>query len=305
MNKGRNPELDLSRALVAIDSAVADACEELLPPEDCAEPSVAVRLESGLRGLRKLASGGAPDWRTRETAVLYSSWYQLGHVNLAYNVARVLVEKWAERLPNEKTLHVVDFGAGTSALPMAFELLRARASLPCDVVVHLVEPSKVLLEHGNRIFENLRENLGVFGGSPSLSITHPNGRRGVPTGNGTFCLMHAVYPDDEDMKHRVDRFVSRCAPVYGIATCNRRKMNVLTEFESSLLVGNFSCNSVDLSCVPDVDRTEYRKTLQYRRLLFQCGRKHFGDQSRVGQLLTRDVPLWPWEPTVREYVSVS
>ena len=301
MREKREMPLNLSQALMALDSAVAAACEELLPPEECANPSVAVRLENGLQSLRRLASGGSPDWQSRETAVLYSSWYQLGHVNLAYNVARVLVEQWTDCQPNEETLHIVDFGAGTSALPIAFELLGAREPLPGKVVLHLVERSRVVLEHGNRIFEKLRDELETGNDTASLTVTHPNGKRAVPRLKSMFCLMHSVYPGDEDMKRRVKGFVSRCSPFYGIATCNQRKVDVLSEFEGLLLASSFKCNDVKLSCVPDVQRTEFQKTQRYRNNLLKFGINHFSNPTDARRLLTRDVPLWPWQPTVREY----
>ena len=295
--------LDLPRALVALDSAVATACETLLPPEGCANPSVAVRLESELQGLRRLASGGSHDWQSRETAVLYSSWYQLGHVNLAYNIARVLVERWADRLPGEKTLHIVDIGAGTSALPIAFELLRSRYTLPGELVLHLVDSSKVMLEHGLKIFDNLRDYLGGIASARSLLVTVPGDVRTVPTGKSAFCLLHAVYPDNEDLKHRLSGFVSRSRPFCGVATCYCKKLDILKDVEAQCLTDGFECTDIPLKAMPYVNRTPLRRTQQYRKRLFQCGREHFRDRAQVERLLTRDVPLWPWEPAIREYVS--
>lgn len=298
MTENRESPLDLSQALVALDSAVAAACEELLPPEECADRSVAVRLENGLRGLRGLASGESPDWRSRETAVLYSSWYQLGHVNLAYNVALALVENWAERLPGQKTLHVVDFGAGTLALPVAFELLRSRKKLSGNVVLHLIESSEVMLKHGQRIFANLRSGLVTETSTTALKVIGPGT---VPVDESAFCLMHAVYSDNEDLKHSLSSFVSRCRPFYGVATCYCKKLDLLMDLEGHCLSQGFECTDVPLKPIPHIRRTPLRKTQQYRAKLYKSGMNHFNDPGRVETLLTRDVPLWPWDPAIREY----
>ena len=295
--------LNLSGALFALDSAVASAREELLPPKDCADPKVAAQLERELKELCKLASGGLPDWGSRETAVLYSSWYQLGHVNLAYNVAGFLLAKWSIRNSRDKVLHVVDFGAGTFALPVAFELLRAREQLPGDIVLHLIEASAVMLEHGQRIFQNLRDCLGSKASTTSHAFTGHGEVVTVPEGKSAFCLMHAVYQENDDLKHRLSRFISRRRPFYGVATCYCKKLHLLKDVEAHCLSEGFECTDVLLKDIPDVCRTPLRKTQQYRKALLHYGKEHFRDRHRVEQLLTREVPLWPWGPAMREYVS--
>lgn len=117
----------------ALDRAIAYSAGERLNVlgSQIDRQQSAERIVRALRALERLGSGGKPEY-DEWVAIFYALWYQPGQINLAYTLARSLLEETRDgepalRLDDSWHLHVNDFGCGTWA--MQFGLALALADL--------------------------------------------------------------------------------------------------------------------------------------------------------------------------------
>lgn len=288
--------VDLYREL---DHAVAAACRELLPSGKCADLQVAQCLEKQLHELAKLGKGGKPNWDLRETAVLYSSFYQLGHVRLARAVAWRVIAAWEESAPSGTPLHIVDFGAGTLVLPIAFEMLHALGRLPVPVVAHVVEQGEAMWRHGLRILELMITNLGFKSCDLRFKLTTPGGRS-WPERTDALVLMHAFYEDGTGRDNWIRRHVSDWQPNLVVLTFNKSARLHITEFEKHCLNDFGQMLEIETTNPPLGDLAGMPQTQEYRNEIWVSGEEHFSVPS-TKQKLTKQAPHWPSNPVIREY----
>ena len=126
-----------------------------------------IAVENALGSLRSLQRGGIPRYDDRWVALLYSSWYQPSHINMAYSMIAAMTQIGftnGATLTNSGDLHVVDFGCG--ALAMQFGVCLAVAdSLEQGqtirkVRVDSIDTSQSMIDVGLKIwkeFKNLIE----------------------------------------------------------------------------------------------------------------------------------------------------
>ena len=130
-----------------LDKAVATAARELLPCDSVLDESVAKRVVDQLEKMRSRKA----NFHDPLTPVLYSTWYQLGHVNLAIRIAQRMVQRWKELSLKEDEIRIVDIGSGTLVLPIAFDILRITGNLDINVRMLSIESSREMEYCGRRI----------------------------------------------------------------------------------------------------------------------------------------------------------
>ena len=227
----------------ALDVAVAQVAEELLPCDTGIGKRRAETICEQLDLLAKLGKGqGEPDYGNRATPVLYSTWYQLSHINLGIAVARKMMKEWKGLGRQTELIRIVDIGSGTHALPIAFDILDYLNELKANVVIYYVEPSREMDYCGRRIRQVFSESRTL---PPNrhrvLVLNHDrfNPRRG---GSCFFSMMHSIVPS---IDRTVSDILSAFEPVYGIATANKIRKKQFEEFQNQAL-NDFNPEKVEL-----------------------------------------------------------
>lgn len=282
---------------LALDQAVSQAAREMLSYGDDLDQDTAARACVQLDKLARLRSGERPDYSDRVTPPLYSTWFQLGHVNLAVCVAAKIIEHSRLAKPVASAIGVVDIGSGTFALPIAFDILRLMGKLDTEVTIISVEKSREMEYCGRRIWELFREQTRVTieGPAPSVRVVY----RPDPFFDGAkyFCVMHAAYPGIGDA---LKLHVAASQPSYGIATinANRRSRDVLDRLERDYL-GGFTPKEVEFG--DELLKHGMPMTLAYRKWLWERINTLTADRARNIKGLIREPPKWPLSVEAREY----
>ena len=192
----------------ALDRAVATAANELLPCNGAVNSDIANRLTDQLERLANLAAGAQPNYNDRITAVLYGTWFQLGHVNLAIGVARLMIQRWKGQTDAGDYLRVLDIGSGTLALPIAFDVLRSIGELDINVRIFAIEQSREMEYFGRRVRHLLGNMLPWIRGNHEVSVVYGILAKGSSASPHYFSMMHTMYPGSKGTVH----------PKYYIAT---------------------------------------------------------------------------------------
>ncbi len=127
----------------ALDRAIAKVAKERFEElsEGLSHEQIARKVLRALRSLEALRRGKMPEYNDWD-ALLYSTWYQPGHINLAYTLARKIPKDMNPLETGKGGLRVVDFGCG--GLAMQFGLALAAADTFRDHQV--IAPVTVLSE---------------------------------------------------------------------------------------------------------------------------------------------------------------
>ena len=283
---------------LALDLAVSQAAREMLSCGPDLDEETAVKACAQLGLLAKLRSGKQPDYGDRVTPPLYSTWFQLGHVNLAVCVANKMVEHSMRTTPNANAIGVFDFGSGTFALPIAFEVLRVLGKLHSDVTIVSIEKSREMDYCGGRIWQLFREQTQSINLGSSFSVRVVYQLDPSFDGAKCFSMMHAAYPS---IKDALKRHVDEVAPSYGIATinANRQSRAKLDKLEQDCL-REFIPKKIELGGI----RLEHGMpmTMAYREWLWKRINTLTADRARSIQwLMQQEIPLWPKWIEAREY----
>lgn len=286
---------------LALDLAVFQAAREILPCNSDVDEETAVKVCSQLKMLANLRSGKQPDYNERVTPLLYSTWFQLGHVNLAICVAAKIV-KYSRLTPtNASAIGVIDFGGGTYALPIAFEVLRLLGKLQSDVTIVSVEKSREMDYTGRRIWQLFREETRSINVGSAFSVRV--GYQLDPSFDGAKCfsMMHAAFPD---IKDALKQHVAEVEPSYGIATINSNQQSRarLDKLEQDCL-SDFSPAKIDLHgiCLGH----GMPMTMAYRNWLWKRIDSLNADRARsIRWLIQREIPSWPKSVEAREYETL-
>lgn len=123
-------------------------------------------IETALRGLEGLQGGAMPEYDDDWLPVLYSTWYQPSHVNLAYSMITTMA-KWRDSkrrvlAPNGR-LHVFDFGCGTLAMQFGVALAVVdalqRGQKFTAVWVELIDSSQKMIAQGKKIWRQFKAEV--------------------------------------------------------------------------------------------------------------------------------------------------
>lgn len=149
----------------ALDHAIANVAraESSRLREEQSDEEVARGIETALRGLDGLRERRMPCYDDDWLAVLYSTWYQPSHINLAYSmIAAVAGRREGSLAPNGR-LHVFDFGCGTMAMQFGVALATADAlqqgQPPTAVSVTSIDSSQKMIDLGMKIWQNFKQEV--------------------------------------------------------------------------------------------------------------------------------------------------
>ena len=209
-----------------LDRAVTATAYEMLPFHNGLRPELAKRVCAQVEELANLASGSQPDYNDPVTTVLYSTWYQLGQVNLAIGIARRLINNWEDRFGASDPIKILDIGSGTFALPIAFDTLRGIGDLTRNVTIHAIEKSREMEYCGRRIMQEYRRRWPTDPDYPEVSLVFGERPDDEFKRECFFTIVHALYPGIEAT---VGRFVNALAPPFGVCTANYRKTDQLEQ----------------------------------------------------------------------------
>lgn len=268
-----------------LDKAVATAARELLPWDGELDLGIAQRVCSQLDHLTKRKA----NFHDPVTPVLYSTWYQPGHVNLAIVVAHRMVRQWREFSLGGDEMRILDIGGGTLALPIAFDILQILGKLDINVRMLVIEPSREMEYCGRRIRHLFRTEVSSLRSRCETTAFFGTRLRFRGDSPFFFASMHSMYPDIE---RTFEECWSKRQPVYGLATINAAERTNL--------------ESLERYCLSEYDRTELNlkaftlggsmpMTLNYRRDLWkrvQSSDHELGAKFR-GLLTNPDIPDWP------------
>ncbi len=268
-----------------LDKAVATAARELLPCDGELDLDVAHVVVNQLEQLRaRTASFHHP-----VIPVLYSTWFQLGHVNLGLVIAERMVRRWRVLCSGEDEMRVLDIGSGTLALPIAFDILRLTGKLDINVRILVIEPSREMEYCGRRVRHLLRNEVPWFRSLCDTTAsfgTHINVRKNGPC---FFASIHSMYPDIEKT---FNAYFSQLQPVYGIATVNATERTALEKLENKSLP-EYDSEAVNIERSTLGGRMPL--TLRYRRDLWECVNSvNSALGGQVEGLMTNvNIPDWP------------
>ena len=145
----------------ALDNAIAKAAKaefsRLATKLNGDKVKVARAVGNALRELERLQSGNQPRYNDEWLALLYSTWYQPYHINLAYSMIKAMTmqrdSEGAVLTPTGK-LHVVDFGCGTLAMQFGIALAAANAlqkgQCLTAIRIDLIDSSRAMIDMGLR-----------------------------------------------------------------------------------------------------------------------------------------------------------
>ena len=140
----------------ALDIAIVTAANEQLVTlqKESSNQDITEGIRNTLRAFQKLTNGGMPHYNEWD-ALLYSTWYQPGHINMAYSLIQSIpfnVNPFAE---SGRELYVNDFGCGELAMQLALVLGAAR-SLESGrkyprFIINSTDPSRSMTDLGWKI----------------------------------------------------------------------------------------------------------------------------------------------------------
>lgn len=155
-----------------LDQAIQEtACSEFSRLDDGLDRKMDIKLkvESALKSLKLLQTGGEPDYHDPWTAVFYLTWFQPRHVNLIYSY----LKRSNERLP--QGLRVVDLGSGCSATMFALAVFAATSRQhEARISVHGIEPSRAMRTLGLQLWVRFSKLIRREGSGGSVILERMN-----------------------------------------------------------------------------------------------------------------------------------
>ena len=277
---------------------------------------IARAVENALRGLAGLQGGNQPHYDDEWLALLYSTWYQPSHINLAYSMIKAMAKQrdpeGAVLSPTGK-LHVVDFGCGTLAMQFGVALAAADALQQGQrltaIRIDLIDSSRAMIGMGLNIGNEFREEIGKYQQLGKLSkaceLIHlkiQTGDEGPTIQQGWdswLSAVHVVYADNKDkVKIELERLSSKTNPDVGFVTSHYSSLHRV-KFISPF--GADKCNS----STSDVQQQFIHSsgpsalslwsTLGWRRNLYGRVEQYVDDDGFVEDYLSgnRYIP-WKW-----------
>ncbi len=207
----------------ALDNAIAQSADARLGvlSKQHGPQQTAKRIVDALRSLKRLRSGGKPEY-DEWAAIFYALWYQPGQVNLAYTLARALLEEIRGgesylRLDDGWHLHVDDLGCGTWAMQFGLTLAMVSLKHPSQalpvVTMNHEDESPSMKAMGGMIWrEYLANSQGdVAQACRAVKKQPPDGMRFHQ--ESWLTALHTFYEeDDEFRKVGFPREVERTCP---------------------------------------------------------------------------------------------
>ena len=161
---------------VALDKAIAATAERefqrLIQDRDPIE--IAKKICGALRGLEKLQSGEMPEY-DEWVALFYLLWYQPERINLAYTLARRILERDKGDTQESRGLVAYDFGCGELAMQFGLALnmadaLEAGKPLPA-LAVTSSDTSQPMLMLGRMLWDKFVREIALRR-NPNLGNIH-------------------------------------------------------------------------------------------------------------------------------------
>ena len=161
----------LSRLSKSLDDAIAATANQRFDDltRGLDKKEIANRIVGALRSLLRLQEGAKPTYDAWD-AVFYALWYQPGQINLAYTLARALLDDPRNgesflRLDDGWSLNVNDFGCGAWAMQIGLAIAVADLKHPSQsapaVTINLEDESNAMIEMGKRYGERFALRFGV------------------------------------------------------------------------------------------------------------------------------------------------
>ena len=225
----------------ALDNAIAKAAKAEFPRLTAKlngdKAKVARAVENALRGLAGLQSGDQPHYDDEWLALLYSTWYQPSHINLAYSMIKAMAKQrdpeGAVLSPTGK-LYVVDFGCGTLAMQFGIALAAADAlhhgQTLTSIKIDLIDSNQPMIDLGLKIWRQFKKEIRGNDRLTRLSeacdlicnetLTAMEVPAIYPGYSRWLSAMHVVYGDNrEDVKEELHRLSNAMDPHVGLITC--------------------------------------------------------------------------------------
>ena len=302
----------------ALDMAIAKAAKAELCRlsaklnEDKVE--IARAVENALRGLAGLQGGNQPRYNDEWLALLYSTWYQPSHINLAYSMIKAMVKQrrdpeGAVLSPTGK-LHVVDFGCGTLAMQFGVALAAADAlqqgQTLTSIKIDLIDSSQPMIDFGLKIWRQFEkevernEQLAKLSETCDLIRTKTLAIEENPKFYRRYSrwisAMHVVYCDNkDDVKKELHRLSKETDPHVGFFTYHYRSSFLVKSVSPFTLkkYKNFKTEDPFL-LTESLSSTYSSKIWRVRYDLYDHISGHFEDDYFVCKYLTQNIP---WEPS--------
>ena len=117
--------------------------------------------------LSRLQNGEIPNYDDEWLALLYSTWYQLSHTDLAYSIIKATAKQRSRKtalLTRKGKVLVVDFGCGTLAMQFGVVLAAADAlhqGQPLTSIrIDLIDSSQSMIDFGLKIWKQFKKEAG-------------------------------------------------------------------------------------------------------------------------------------------------
>ncbi len=148
----------------ALDTAITKVAQRRLASLSAGQSDqrIAMRIYRSLDSLRKLQRGVMPKYNDWD-ALFYCLWYQPGHVNLAYTLARKVPTSKNPLVTGKGQLSVIDFGCGALAVQFGLALVAAdtlakRRKLP-QIAVLPIDTSEPMKSIGWSIWSQFTDEI--------------------------------------------------------------------------------------------------------------------------------------------------
>jgi hypothetical protein len=260
-------------------------------------------VERSLASFRDLKEGTIPEYNSWD-ALLYATWFQPGHVNLAYAVAALALEGAGETVngfARKLRLQVVDFGCGALAMQFGVALAAAgalgRGQQIDRIGVQSMDSSGAMIAIGRDIW---RQFVRMVAADPRLehlsracdvitSDTYtisagvpPWSQPSIQPDAGAerwLTAMHAVY--DETSQTVRDALSGFAVALRANATVLTSHLDKATLLEYVMPFGDYSRHLAGSGELPYRINPQRRLTAvtEFRNMLFA---KYFGDDPHVG-----------------------
>ena len=144
----------------ALDKAIAKAAKTEIRRLVKAKGNkrTARAIENALHSLTGLQNGEIPNYDDEWLALLYSTWYQPSHINLAYSMIKEMAKRRNPKraiMTRKGKLHVVDFGCGALAMQFGVALAAADAlqqgQTLTSIKIDLIDSSQPMIDFGMEI----------------------------------------------------------------------------------------------------------------------------------------------------------
>lgn len=190
-------------------------------------------IENALHSLAGLQNGEIPNYDDEWLAVLYGTWYQPSHINLAYSMIKKMAKRRDPKraiLTRKRKLHVVDFGCGTLAMQFGVTLAAADAlqqgQTLTSIKIDLIDSSQPMIDFGLNIWEEFqgeikkRDELARLREACNLvsieTLTEEDVPAIHPGHDSWMSAMHVVYNDNkEDVQNELHRLSNTTNPHVG------------------------------------------------------------------------------------------